>query len=47
MSVQSKAVKEKENRDRQMKDEKMRKKIELNKEKKYDKELGKIINNYS
>jgi len=47
MEIKNKILKEKENRDRQMKDEKMRKKIELNKEKKYDKELGKIINNYS
>jgi hypothetical protein len=37
----NKILKEKENRDKQMKDEKLRKRIELVKERKYDKELGK------
>ena len=47
IEIKNKTLKEKENRDKQMKDEKMRKKIDLNKERKYDKELGKIINNKS
>jgi hypothetical protein len=38
--IKNKILNEKENRDKQMKDEKMRKRIELAKEKKYDKELG-------
>jgi len=40
IEIKNKILKEKENRDKQMKDEKMRKKIELAKERKYDKELG-------
>jgi hypothetical protein len=41
--MKSKILKEKENRDKQLKDEKTRKKIEILKEKKYEKELGKYI----
>lgn len=43
LARKAKVLKEKENRDRQMKDEKVRKRIELNKEKKYEKELVKHL----
>jgi len=41
IDMKNKILKEKDNRDKQMKDEKLRKRIELAKERKYDKELGK------
>jgi hypothetical protein len=40
--MKAKILKEKENRDKQLKDEKTRKKIDILKEKKYEKELGKF-----
>lgn len=40
MEMKAKVVKEKENRDKQLKDEKVRKRLEQIKEKKYEKELG-------
>lgn len=43
MEMKRKVLQEKENRDKQLKDEKRRKKIEILKEKKHDKELGKIL----
>jgi hypothetical protein len=43
IEIKNKILKEKENRDKQLKDEKMRKKIDLVKERKYDKELGKRL----
>jgi hypothetical protein len=41
MEMKAKVVREKENRDKQLKDEKVRKRLEQIKEKKYEKELGK------
>ena len=40
MEMKNKVFKEKENRDRQLKDEKVRKRLEVIKEKKYEKQLG-------
>jgi hypothetical protein len=40
MSMKAKVLREKENRDKQLKDEKVRKRLEINKEKRYEKELG-------
>lgn len=41
--IKAKILKEKENRDKQLKDEKTRKRVEVLKEKKYEKELGKHV----
>jgi hypothetical protein len=43
MEFKAKVLREKENRDKQLKDEKLRKRAELNKEKKYEKELVKHL----
>jgi hypothetical protein len=40
MSMKAKVLREKENRDKQLKDEKVRKRLEINKEKRYEKDLG-------